>query len=76
MASETEMLLQEAAQEITQLRNQNNLMRARLDVFDKMMMVLTAQVQHSNMGMTEDLVWKIEKHLNQLNGGQQSEQPQ
>lgn len=61
----SDKLLFEAAQEIKQLRSQNQLMAARLGVFDSMMSVLNAQVPHSQMGMSEDLVWKIERHLNE-----------
>lgn len=59
-------LLQEAAGEITHLRSQNKLMSARLGMFDDVMTILTAQLRGSSVGMSEDVVWKIQNHLNSL----------
>lgn len=62
MSQENQLFIQ-AASEIRQLRSQNQLMAARLGVFDSMMSVLNAQVRSDQMGMSEDVVWKIERHL-------------
>lgn len=57
-------MLQEAAAEIKTLRSQNQLMRARLDMFDCMMTVLHTEPARRGDGlMSPDIVWQIEKHL-------------
>lgn len=56
-------LLQEAANEIKQLRQENAIMGARLDMFDKMILLFETMPAYRGMGMGEDLVWKIEKHI-------------
>lgn len=58
-------LLREASNEIKSLRGQNNLMGARLDMFDKCILLLTANIQDNRTGMGEDLVWKIDKFIEQ-----------
>ncbi len=58
-------MLSEAANEIRSLRRQNELMSARLEVFDSMMTVLHTPIAVKSQGMSPDLVWKIEKFLNQ-----------
>lgn len=63
MSNETQML-QTAAMEIRTLRNQNQLMRARLDMFDTLMTVLhTEPARGAGVGMSPDVVWEIEKYL-------------
>lgn len=57
------LMLREAANEIKNLRRQNELMSARLDVFDSMMAVLHTPIATKSQGMSPDLVWKIEKYL-------------
>lgn len=56
-------MLREAANEIRSLRRQNELMSARLDVFDSMMAVLHTPIAIKSQGASPDLVWKIEKYL-------------
>lgn len=56
-------MLREAANEIKTLRRQNELMSARLDVFDSMMAVLHTPIAKKSQGMSPDLVWQIEKYL-------------
>lgn len=58
-----EQMLREAVNEIRSLRRQNELMSARLEVFDSMMAVLHTQIATKSQGMSPDLVWKIEKYL-------------
>lgn len=57
------MLLREANFEIKQLRKENDIMRARLDMFDSVMMLLHSTPAHKSVGMAEDVTWKIEKFL-------------
>lgn len=56
-------LLAEAAREIKSLRSQNQLMSARLEMFDSMMTVLHTEPARKSQGMAPDLVWEIEKFL-------------
>lgn len=56
-------LLKEAVVEIRTLRNQNQLMSARLDMFDSVMAVLHTEIARKSQGMSPDLVWEIEKFL-------------
>lgn len=56
-------LLQEAANEIKQLRQENAIMGARLDMFDKMILLFETMPAYRGMQMGEDLVRKIEKHI-------------
>lgn len=63
MTNEKE-LLQRALGEIKGLRKQNELMTARLDMFDAVMSALHGQPAHSGKGlMHPDIVYEIEKHL-------------
>lgn len=64
-------LLRQASNEIKLLRGQNNLMAARLDTFDKCVLLLTANIQGSNQGMSPDLVWEIDKFIASENEKQQ-----
>lgn len=56
-------LLKESVNEITDLRRQNELMSARLQMFDSMMLMFNTAPNYGNRGMGEDLVWKINKHI-------------
>ncbi len=60
---EAKQLLQEAANEIKQLRARNEVMAARLDMFDSMMALLHTDVSIKSRGQSVDLVWEIEEHL-------------
>ncbi len=63
MGQEPLQLLQEATIEIRSLRRQNELMRARLDMFDSVNAILHTQVATRNEGMSPDLVFQIEKFI-------------
>lgn len=65
--SKTMDLLQRASSEIKSLRNQNNHMAARLDMFDKCMMLLTANLQTNNIGMSPDITYEIDLEVNHQN---------
>ena len=56
-------LLQRASNEIKGLRNSNNLMAARLDMFDKCVLLLTANIQSSGQGMSPDIAWEIDNMI-------------
>lgn len=58
------MLLQDASNEIKKLRNSNSIMSAKLDMFDKCFMLLTAHIDAGcSMGMGEDVAWQIDNHI-------------
>jgi hypothetical protein len=65
MSKELE-LLKSATLEIKGLRSQNQIMKARLDMFDDCIALLSARVERSGMGMSPDLVWEIEKHIESI----------
>lgn len=56
-------LLKSAVSEMRSLRTENRVQAARLDMFDKMMMLFETAPAYRGMCMGEDLVWKIEQHL-------------
>lgn len=61
--SKEQDLLKRSASEIRSLRQQNQLMRARLDMFDNMMLVLNVQVPQYGMTSSLDIAWEIDKHI-------------
>lgn len=64
-------LLQRASNEIKGLRSQNQLMAARLEVFDSMMLLFTSMPQRSGGMMSPDIVWEIDNAISvdELNQG-------
>lgn len=57
-------LLERALSEINSLRRQNELMRARLDMFDNVMSALHGQPARENNGlMSPDIAYEINKYL-------------
>ena len=56
-------LLKQATNEIKNLRWQNELMQARLGVFDNMMALLNTRVERGGKAMSPDLVYHIEKFI-------------
>ena len=54
-------LLKEAAAEIHSLRRRNDLMSARLEMFDSINAMLHTTIAHNSVGMSPDIVWAIEK---------------
>lgn len=60
---EQNRLLESAVFEIKNLRRQNQIMSARLTMFDNMMLVLNTKAPQQLEGCSPDLVFEIEKHL-------------
>jgi len=56
-------LLKSAVSETRMLRNENKHMATRLDMFDKMWLLFTSSPNHQGQGMSPDLTWEIEKHI-------------
>lgn len=54
-------LLKEAAIEIKMLRRQNEIMSARLGVFDDLMSMLNTSPAYKTQGMSPDVVYAIER---------------
>jgi len=61
MDKETLYILKNAASEINQLRQANNLMGARLDMFDKMMSLFQTAPFQQGQGYSPDIVYDINK---------------
>jgi len=59
-----QQLLQSAVSEIRSLRKQNELMSARLEVFDNIMRMFHTSPNWGNSGMMHpDIVYEIEKYI-------------
>jgi hypothetical protein len=56
-------LLRSAAYKITDLKRQNEIMSARLEMFDNMMSLLHTMPASRGQGMEPDLVYQIEKYI-------------
>jgi len=63
MTKEASDLLTSAMYEIRGLRQENSILRARVDTMDTMERFLFAQAPSRSMGASEDLAWAIERHL-------------
>jgi hypothetical protein len=62
-------LLRQASIEIKRLRQQNQIMSARLEMFDQLMLLFHTQPNYPSQGMSPDIVYDIDKLL-------QSKEPQ
>lgn len=67
---ETTKLLRNAAAEIRILRRQNEILSAKVEVMDAFMCVLHTTPARSSQGMTPDLAWSIDRHLDRLSKSQ------
>jgi hypothetical protein len=63
MDNRTRLLLEKTVVEIRQLRQQNAIMGARLQMFDQMMLVFNTQPAYQGQGMSPDVCYEIEKHI-------------
>lgn len=61
MDNNTKHILLRSVSEIKSLRKDNQLMAARLDMFDKMMLLFHTPPNYQSQGMTEDVCYQIEK---------------
>lgn len=55
--------VQGAVSEIESLRRQNELMSARLDMFDKMILLFTSEPSFPRTGAAPDLVYELRKYI-------------
>lgn len=75
-------LFEQAVNEIQYLRKQNEIMKARLDVFDSMITVLTGAMnspkrEHNLSDLAPDIVYKLKKRIQEyelLQAGQRQEE--
>lgn len=56
-------LLKRATNEIKMLRNQNQQLSARLEIYDNMINLFRAHPGYGNGIMAPDLLWEIERHI-------------
>ncbi len=56
-------LLQRAASEIKSLRNQNQLLSAKVQVYDDLMALFKSYPNYGNMAMAPDITWEIDRAL-------------
>lgn len=61
--SSTNQMLQDAVNEIKNLRRENELLRARMETFDAIMLVLRTSPPNPGMMHREDIVQTMEKHI-------------
>jgi hypothetical protein len=60
------ILLQSAVSEIRRLRKANELMSARLTMFDDMILILKTEVPRRGGSETIDLCWEIENFIEKI----------
>lgn len=76
MNSELKNLLQQSSDEIKILRKQNEIMGAKLDMFDKIFLIFDANARRSNsICCSEDVAYKIDKYLENEKQGEINKVP-
>lgn len=60
---EDKRTMQLAAEEIRQLRRENEILGAKVEVMELFGLTLRTQPNYGGRGMSEDVVWKIERTL-------------
>lgn len=70
---ETEAVLEEARNEIVQLRQRARMQGARLQMFDDMMLLFRSKPDYGAEGMSPDVVSRIEKHMYRLSSKKSNE---
>lgn len=76
MNENTKYLLKAAANQITQLRHSNQVMAAKLEMFDKMMLLFQTQPAYQSHGMSEDIVYNIDKYVAEAEAVEAAEKTQ
>lgn len=59
-------LLQSASYEIKVLRMENELMKARLEMFDTLMQLFHTEPANQSRGVSPDLAYEIDRHVESL----------
>lgn len=57
------LLLSEVSFEIKRLRKDNDIMRARLEMFDDMMLLFKTRPSDTGVSMSPDILYQIDKHI-------------
>lgn len=65
MTKEEKSMMETAIHEIRSLRRTNEVLSAKVEVFDSMMQVLHTSPATRNQGMSPDIAWQMEKHLSE-----------
>lgn len=65
-SQEVTNLLQKAAAEISGLREQNAVMRARLNMFDNVILLLNAKLPVQSEGTTIDVVYELKQLIEKI----------
>lgn len=58
--------IQEAQHEIRSLRQANQILQAKAEVFDGMMLLFTSQPNFRTQGMSPDVVYTLDKYVDEL----------
>jgi hypothetical protein len=66
-------LLNDARDEIISLRRENEILRAKVDTMELLAGFLHAQLPVRNIGMTEDVAWKLQKEIDKINAKEASD---
>lgn len=67
-------MLKYATKEIEQLRVENKVMGARLNMFDNIMMLLSIEPQRNGMMCSPDVVHDLKKHIDNLESKEKAAQ--
>jgi hypothetical protein len=59
-------LLLQAKEEILQLRRQNELLSAKVETMELFALVLRTQPSYTGMTMGEDVAWKLDRQIRQM----------
>lgn len=63
MTKDEKNMMETAVHEIRSLRRQNEILSAKVEVFDSIMQVLHTSPATRSQGMSPDIAWQMEKHL-------------
>lgn len=63
MTKEEQGMMETAIHEIRSLRRHNEILSAKVEVFESMMQVLHTSPATRSQGMSPDIAWQMEKHL-------------
>lgn len=64
--TEEQRLLMQASEEIRGLRRENEILRAKVGVMEFFQVVLHTSPAYPSQGMGEDVVWKMQKRLDEI----------
>lgn len=68
MNKEEKNVMQAARDEILRLRQENTILRSKVETFDALMLLFNTRPAYGSIIETEDVAWKIEKLLSSITG--------